>query len=445
VEDHPTIEDFARFLASSPRPSKADRNALIVRHLLVGCPTCRGTLQDLKGARPLLARLLENPVPRAGKDRAEPAPPLDYGWAFARAERTFAATLAHGGPPERLPERLAELAGLPDGEQLRRVGRGGRFADPGFIHCLLERSHAARYRSPRKTLHLARLALAAVAACAPKAAGGERALADLKAEAWRAFANAQRICGNLPEAEKAFTAALQDFEAGTGSPGLRARVLSQLSSLRVFQRRFEEAVAFAEEAAKIYDELGEDHLLAGALVQQATPWIYSGKPERAAKILLRALPGIDRSLDFQLFLAAHHNLARCYIDLGQPEEALALHFKARELYQECVDDPMILLRATWQEGQLLREIGHLRNAEAALLRARQGFAEQGLAYESAMVSLDLAEVYSKLGLAAELQRTIAEALPIFRSLRVEREFMASLLRLQQAGEVGAGVETEPPG
>lgn len=169
------------------------------------------------------------------------------------------------------------------------------------------------------------------------------------------------------------------------------------------------------------------------MVQKAVVLVYSDRPEEALSTLHEAIPLIDRVEDPRVFLAAHHNLARCYIDLGQPEEALAAYYQARDLYRNH-NDSMILLRATWQEGQILREIGHLHNAEAALLRARQGFLESGLAYEAAMVSLDLAEVYKKAGLRDKLRRTIAEALPILRALRVSRETLAALLRLQEADE-----------
>jgi tetratricopeptide (TPR) repeat protein len=84
----------------------------------------------------------------------------------------------------------------------------------------------------------------------------------------------------------------------------------------------------------------------------------------------------------------------------------------------------------------LREIGHLQSAEAAFIRARRGYEEQGLTYETAMVWLDLGNIYWKLGQLEQLRRTLAQAVPIFRSLRVEREVLASLLRLQQA----AGLE-----
>lgn len=167
------------------------------------------------------------------------------------------------------------------------------------------------------------------------------------------------------------------------------------------------------------------------MVNRATALIYSGEAGKAVEILTQAIQRIDRREDPHLFLAARHNLAHCFIRLDRPDEALAQHFDAREMYYEC-QDPLILLRATWQEGQILREVGHLHNAESALLRAQRGFMELGLTYETAMVSLDLAKVYSNLGLHAKLRRTIEEALPIFRALRVDPEILASLLYLQQA-------------
>lgn len=186
------------------------------------------------------------------------------------------------------------------------------------------------------------------------------------------------------------------------------------------------------------------HLLAGcSICRETLQALGAATPalSRALQIpassgeqdLHQAIPLIDRREDPLLFLTAHHNLAICYVDLGRPEEALALFCDARDLYRSH-SDSLILLRATWQEGKLLREIGHFHNAEAALLRARQGFMEAGLAYEAAMVSLDLAEVYRKAGLTDKLRRTIAEALPIFKALRVSREIFASLLRLQDVDE-----------
>ena len=439
MEDHPTAEDFERFLQSSPHPSNTSQNAQVVRHLLKDCRVCREALDGLRGGQALLSRLLEIPLPQVKPGDSGPSRSYNYDWAFARTERTVAASLAHGGPPQGLPERLAELYRLPEGEQIRRVSQGGRLADPGLIATLIERSHAARYQSPKKMLHLAQLAHRASEACTAEAAGGPTQLADLQAEAFRAYGNAQRVCGNLPEAEEALHIAFQKYEEGSGSPKILACLYSHMGSLRTSQRRFEESIQLAEDSGQIYRQLGQTHDLASTMVQKATYTFYAGKAESAVDIFHAAIPLIDREEEPHVLLAAYHNIARCYIDLDRPDEALALFVEAKPLYQQC-RDPLILLRATWQEGQLLREIGHLENAEAALLRSRKGFTEQGLAYETALVCLDLAEVYVKEGRTEDVRRTIMEAMPIFRSLRVDREVLAALLRLRQAAGLEASTE-----
>jgi tetratricopeptide (TPR) repeat protein len=169
------------------------------------------------------------------------------------------------------------------------------------------------------------------------------------------------------------------------------------------------------------------------MVQRAIASIYAGNVESAMRLLSRAIAWIDGARDPYLLLAACHNLVRCYIDLGHPKEALAVYTQLRDLYCD-LHDPLIALRAAWQQGQLLRDLGSLHAAEAALLLALEGFAERGLFYEAAVVSLDLAGVYVRLGARQELERTISNSVPIFRALGVDREALAALLQLRRLAD-----------
>ncbi|MFL6198723.1 MAG: tetratricopeptide repeat protein, partial [Thermoanaerobaculia bacterium] len=282
---------------------------------------------------------------------------------------------------------------------------------------------------PGESPHLANLARLATESCTVESAGSERKLADLRALAWGQYADALRVNGRLREANEALASADRWCENGTRDPVLRARLLLQSASLRTAEGRFSEAIDLAEDAAGVFREIGWTQATARALVQKAIACHHSGMPEEAIAVLNRAIPLIEPEPDPQLLLAACHNLVQSYIALGRQEQALSLYFEIRDLYKEFGND-LILIRVGWQEGQLLRDLGHLHAAEAALLRARKGFMERNLMLEVAHVSLDLAWVYVKLGSLDMLKQTVAEAVPIFVALRANREALAALLQLQ---------------
>jgi tetratricopeptide (TPR) repeat protein len=414
LADHLDVQDFDRFLRNATAPGTSARNVHLVRHLLASCAPCQENL------RKAASKSLEC---------------SDYGASFARAERSLQAFLTPGREPDAPTEELmAELAQLTSEEQSRRVASDGRYAFPSFIKHLIDTSHAVRYQDPARMLHLANLARLAADACLVETAGSEPRQADLRAQAWRQYGNSLRVLGRLREAEEAISVARHHLEAGTRDPLLRARFFTQTFSLRLAQRRFDEAIDLAEEAGQIYSELGDDHAFASTLVQKAIASLYAGEGEESIRILNRAIPLIDAERDSNLLLSACHNLVRSYIELGRPEQALSLYSETRDLYRRS-EGSLFKLRLAWQEGLLLRDLGHLRASETTLLQARQGFIDRELFYEAALLSLDLAAVYLKLQADFEFRQTVTETIPIFRALRVQRELLGSLLRLQQLSQL----------
>jgi len=429
---HPNIQDFEVFLRDTRRAKDAASNSRIIRHLLAGCPVCRVQLNQMGWEGKRLERLL---TLRAGEPDAT-FEPHDYSRAFAGAERALAAFFAQGRMPAAPAEELwAELAVVSPEEQIQRVGADRRFANPELIHRWIDGSRVVRFENPEKVLHFAHLACLAAESCSAEETGSGERLADLRSQSWRQYGNALRVQGKLRESEAAFAWAQRYCQEGTGDPPVRAKLLAQMVSLRIFQRRFAEAVQLAEEGGRIYKEIGQIDAFASAMVQKAVASLYAGDPETAVRTLNRTIPLINPAGDPHLLLAACHNLVRCYIDLEQPEQALSIYFETKDLYRE-FNDSLILLRAGWQEGQLLRDLGHLQSAEASLLRARTGFAAQELRYEAALVSLDLAAVYVKLGEGEKLKEIVTTTVPIFQALGVNREALASLLQFQQLAEHG---------
>lgn len=433
LQDHPMVEEFESFLRDASRPGHAARNARILRHLLAACSVCRGRLDAAGWTGDRLERLVYLPGGTSGESPARKGA-YEYGRAFAKAEQAIDDFLT-AAPAPLVPSEvlLEELDKAPLHLHLSRVEAGERFSNPRLAQILMERSHAARYADPEAMLHWAQLARSIATRCSPETLGSAARLADLRARTWSQYGNALRVAGRLRDAEEAMVTAHGYLKTGTGDPALKAKLCEQTASLYSFQRRFDAAIETLNEAAEIYRQIGETHALARTLVQEANATIYAGEAEGAVALLNRAIPLIDHEVDPHLLLAACHNLVRCYIDLNQPEQALSIYSETRNLYKE-FDDSLILLRAGWQEGQLLRDLGHLRAAESALLRAQTGFMEQGLMYEVALVCLDLATLYVKLKAIEDLKQTVTATIPIFRALRVDREALASLLQLQQVGD-----------
>ncbi|MEA2600622.1 MAG: hypothetical protein QOF89_1614 [Acidobacteriota bacterium] len=433
-EDHPTVEDFQGFLRDASRPGHAARNARILRHLLAECPACRDQFQAMGWPARRLERLVYLPGPQSDDAELQAPGGFDYANAFARTEQAVSDLLTATPQPAIPPGQLLdELDRMARDRQVAAVEEEERFTSPHLVLWLIERSHGDRYSDPEAMLHWASLARSIATRCSPEALGCAAKTADLRARAWGQYGNALRVAGRLREASEAMITSQGYLEMGTREPALQAKLAEQFASLHTFQRRFDAAIASLEESAGIYRQLGESHALARTLIQQAIASLYAGEPERAVQLLNSSIPLIDHEEDPHLLLAACHNLVRCYIDLDRPEQALSIYSEARDLYTE-FSDSLIQLRAGWQEGQLLRDLGHLRAAETALVRARAGFMERGLMYEVAVVCLDLAALYVKLKSVEDLKQTVTATVPIFRALGVDREALASLLQLQQIAD-----------
>lgn len=392
-------------------PPDTQSTARVVRHLLANCPPCNSKLK-----------------------RASMTNDFDYSSAFTAAAESLDNFLAPWKPQQVSSETLlSELESVAPEDRLRRVANDHRFHIPALVERLIEQSHSLRYRSPQEMLHYAELARSVADSCALESLGSERQFNDLRARGWMQYATALRVCSRFTDSDKAFTFASRYRAAGTRDPLLRARLSEQMSSLRTCQGRYREAIDLAEEAGAVYQELEENHSLASTMIQSAVASLYANEPEEAIRTLNTAIPLIDSEKNPHLLLAACNNLVHSYIALDKPEQALSLYFEVQGLYKD-FDDELNLLRVGWQEGQLLRDLGHLHAAEAALLEARKGFLARNLAHEVAVVSLDLAWVYVKLGWIDKLKQTVTEAVPIFRALGVGREVLAALLQLQHAAD-----------
>jgi hypothetical protein len=117
-------------------------------------------------------------------------------------------------------------------------------------------------------------------------------------------------------------------------------------------------------------------------------------------------------------------------------EARDLYRETRPLYRD-FGEPFIQNRRQWLKGKIARGMGRTIRAEALFLKAREGFLAEGIPYDTALISLELATLYAEQGRTADLKRLAEEIVPIFASRKIHREALAALAFLKQAIEAEA--------
>lgn len=376
--------------------------------------------------------------PRAGeKDGAvgtrPPLPEVHYDRVFdrvfaeaSRREEEFTRERA------KAPALLAQLERLPAGRRRLLIRNSRRFQGWALGQLLIARSLRLGYSDPAASRELAALATE-VAQRIDHERLGPGLVHDLRAAAWAQLGNALRICADLRKSEEAFGIAEHFLARGSGDPLELAHFLELKGSLRRAQSRFDESIGLLEAAIALFREVDDQHREGLALISLGNVYVNAGEARKAVESMEAGLARVDIAQEPRLVLYARHNLAVLLSDCGRHLEAQALLTQVRRLHQQ-FGDAMNLVRLRWLEGKIAAGLGRFAEAEEALLAAQRAFVDRGLGYDAAMVSLDVAALYSRQGRTAEMKRLAAEMLPIFRAQDVHREAMAALLVFRQAVE-----------
>jgi tetratricopeptide (TPR) repeat protein len=356
---------------------------------------------------------------------------VDYGPAIEAAEKSL---LIHARvlSVERAeaPRRVVELLEHPPERREMLVRNHPRFQTWGLFERVIERVREETFDDPREALALARLALA-LADCLDADYYGLERIEDLRGRTWGYAGNARRVASNHPGANKAFDKALRHLRKGTGDPLERALLLDLKASLLRDQRRFDDATHLLMRALRVYRDVGETHRAGRILIKLSTLYEHAGTPERAIPLLHEALTLIDASREPRLLLNAQHNLITNLAEASRFMEAHGLFMQARPVYAR-FPDAWTQNRRRWVEGKITHGLGQAREAESHLAAARQGFLAENAAFDTALVSLDLAALYAAQGRTAKLRETAEEVLAIFSASQIHREALAALSYLCQA-------------
>ena len=399
--DPALLTAFGRGTLSRPRSRR------VVRHLLTECTACR---QAVAAALPC------------------------YSEAFVRSwqevERHEAElTLERQAAPELLRELLAQAPSC----QGERVAQDSRFQTWSLCEVLLDFSRDWGFQKPARALEMAKLGVLVAKHLNP-VTYGETRVNDLSARAWVMQGNAQRIQANFQAAESCFTQAEALLKQGTGDPLEKAHLLLHRASFLGGQQRFAEAFRLLDRVAAIARRCEDSQLQGRSLITRGFLLGIACDQEAAIRTLREGIRKLDPASDLRLLVAAYHNLALYLTESGRYHEALELLDGARPLYQQ-LGDQMSLIRLRWLEGKIAIALGLLTEAEELLKAVRRDLIERELGFDTALLSLDLADIYARQGRGAEVRRLAEEMIPIFRSRAVHREALAALLAFQKAAEM----------
>ena len=378
-------------------------------HLLHLCPTCRdGVLafQEETQDRPIGSesafRLLPMVIERHAADDVERS---------EQAERD-----------------LRELLELPQEQRLARIRRANRrFRGVLLAHRLL---NEAKEFMPEKPQALYDLAEAAEQILLRSLEG--RGYYDALARARAYQANALRARGKLRDADVR-TASARSLvrRENVTSTLVYAEVDATEGVLRKDQRRFQEAEELLARSSALFELAGEAIEAARPLVVLGLAYYEQQEMAKAIETTKTALTFLSPESDPRLYLCARFNLAKFFVESGRFAEGGALLQADALLYQQFAN-PWTVLRRLWLQGRIAVAAGLFAEAEQSFLDVRDGFVAEGIGYDAALVSLDLALLYLRQNRTAAVKELAEEMREIFTAGDIHREATAALVLFQEA-------------
>lgn len=322
-------------------------------------------------------------------------------------------------------------------ERLRQYGPSERRAvvqeTPEFWNWALcelvcEESVKAAADNARRARDLAELALV----IASRIPGEEIWRSRIQGYAWAFVANARRVGGDLPGADEAFSTSEELWSAGDsgGFPLLdESRRLDLAASLRRAQRRLPESLGLLERALA----LGKQEAAGRILILKAKTLEELGDPAGALAALRRAAPLVDEETNPRDALCIRFNVLVYLVAMGRFAEASSSVPEVRS-FTTRLGNALDLNRLLWLEGQIAAGLGKAEEALMAFRHVRAAFAAREIAYDTALVTLEMSGLLASLGRTREVKDLARHLAPVFQAQGVHREALAALAVFRKAAE-----------
>lgn len=238
------------------------------------------------------------------------------------------------------------------------------------------------------------------------------------------LANARRVGGDLAAAEEVFTRAKRLWEAGAAASVSfleEALFLGLEASLRREQRRLDESLALLEQALAA----AKGNLRIRLLINRARVLERKEDFEGAIAALKEVIPILATDQEPRLRFAVLFNLSQNLLEAGRPVEAETLLPDLRQLIM-LTETALNSVRLQWLEGRTCAYLGQRQKAITILARVRDDFTTRNIAYDAALVTLELAALLLEEDRSQAVRSLSRQIVWIFKSQGIHCEALASL-------------------
>lgn len=251
--------------------------------------------------------------------------------------------------------------------------------------------------------------------------------------AWFHLGNARRVHGDLVHAGIAFAKAQKHWEAGEGADprGILnpAQVLGMECSLRTAQRLLPEALKLIEDALA----MDQGEIRPQLLTKKAKVLEETGKYAEALEVLAEARTLLTSQSEPRLVRIVETNYVWMLCHLERYLEATVLLPGVQRMTMSSGAE-LDRVRLRWLQGTLAAGLGRRKEALREFEAARGGFILHGIAYDAALVTLEIAGLRLLEGRNEDVKRLACEVVAIFQAQEVHREACTAVQLFQEAAE-----------
>jgi transcriptional regulator with XRE-family HTH domain len=255
--------------------------------------------------------------------------------------------------------------------------------------------------------------------------------------AWAYVGNALRVKNDHEGSRRAFVRGWELWREGAAAElpleewRLEEwRLLDLEASLLIDTRRLDSAL---ENLRRALDG-APGEAMGSLLLSRGRAWGQKGEPEKALADLDEAASRISKEWTPRHVLVLQFNRVVNLRRLHRYEAACQLLPEVRSRVND-LGTELDLVRTLWLEGTVMAGLGRMEEGLVALEQVEVELRRREMAFDGALVNLDIAEIELAQGRTAEVQRRAMAMWWIFRSQGVHREALAALRMFCEAANV----------